>query len=116
MKQKIIKALKKLLWWIKFLFWDKPTSKPPKEKPIRVKAEEVLKEYMVVHYHEQRINMRITEYPLWKALPRKDKRAMALRFKVMEKKGHIRFEEINGKLICIKNKDYEGIAETQNQK
>jgi len=100
--------MKKLLAFLKLWLWDKPTAKPEREKPARVKATEVAKEYIVITYHGQRINMlKDTEYPVWKAMSRGDKRAMALRTKVAEKKGQIRFEEIEGKLICIENKNYE---------
>ena len=98
--------MKKILAWIKLYLWDKPT-KVVREPPPRVKALEIAHAYMVVTYHGQRINMLKVEYQAWKALGRKDKRAMALRMKVAEQKGHIRFEEIDGQLICIKNKLYE---------
>lgn len=36
---------------------------------------------------------------------------MAQRFKIMEKKGQIKFVEINGQMTCIKNKDYDSKAD-----
>ena len=98
--------MKQILKKIKYYLWDKPTAKPEKEAPIRVKGEQVFDDYVVFEYKKQQINIRKVELPLWNALSREDKRAMALRFKVMEKKGEIRFEVINGKRICIRNKDY----------
>ncbi len=105
MKQ-IIDLLKAFGRFIRHWLWEKPISKPDPEQPIRLKAIEVAKEFMVVTYHGQRINMRMVEYPIWKLSSRKDKRAMRDRFEKMEKQGLIRFEEIEGKLIAIKNKDY----------
>jgi hypothetical protein len=98
--------MNKLLSTIKHWLWDKPISKPEPEKPIRLKATEVLKEYMVVTYHGQRINLHISKYPLWKTADRKTKRAIKDRFAKQERQGLIRWEEIEGKLICIKNKNY----------
>ena len=105
--------MKKILAWIKLYLWDKPT-KVVREPPPRVKAKEIAHAYIVITYRGQRINMlRDTEYPIWKAMSRKDKRAMALRTKVEEAKGKIRFETIDGYLICIQNKNYQEIAETK---
>jgi hypothetical protein len=110
--EKIIKLFKKSGWWIKFIFWTKPTSKPPKDKLPRVKGEQVFKDYLVVTYHGQRVNLhRTLEYPIWKTYSRNEKRATAKAFEIKEKKGLIRFEEIDGKLICIKNKDYDKLTE-----
>lgn len=106
MKQKIITAIKKFLWWMKFLLWTKPTAKPPKEAPIRVKGEQVFDDYIVIDYHGHMISLRKWELPIWRMSSRKDKRAMAERFRVLEAKGFLRFEKINGKFICLKNKDY----------
>ena len=105
--KRFLKALKNIGIWIKFYLWDVPTSKPEKEKLDKVKGEQVFKEYMVVQYHSQKINLRKLEYPFWKALPRKEKRTMALKMGKMEKEGKIRFEMIENKWICIKNIDYE---------
>lgn len=106
MKQ-IIETIKRFLAWVKFLLWTTPTAEPPKEVPIRLKATEVAKEYMVIQYHGQRINMHRVQYPIWKASSRTDKRAMAKKFGEMERKGQIIFQEIEGKLVAIKNKNYE---------
>jgi len=99
--------LKRFWLWLRYWLWEKPTSKPPPEEPIKVKATEVAKEYTVIEYHGQRINLHINELPLWNRSTRKDKRAMKAKFERMEREGLIRWEEIEGKLICIKNKDYE---------
>ena len=98
--------MKKIWQWIKLWLWIKPTAKPPKEIPIRLKATEVAHEYMVIQYHGQKINMHRTEYPMWKLSSRKDKRAMAAKFAKYEKEGLVRFELIEGKQICIRNRNY----------
>jgi hypothetical protein len=99
--------MKKIISAIKLWLWDIPTAKPPKEQPVRLKATEVEKGYMVITYHGQRVNLhRILEYPIWKTYSRNEKRATANGFKEQERKGLIRFEIIEGKLICLKNKQY----------
>jgi len=61
---------------------------------------------VVIEYNGQKINLRKTELLMFHKMSRNNKRAMANRFKTLEKKGQIRFEEINGKITAIKNKDY----------
>ena len=109
----LLQALKNIGIWLKFYLWDVPTSKPECDKPIRLKATETAKEYLVVTYHGQRINMRQSEYPFWKAMGRKDKRAMKNKFEKYEREGLVRFEEIEGHLICVKNKDYVELAKNK---
>jgi hypothetical protein len=95
------------LWsWLVLWLWTKPVQKPEHTPPLKIKAVEVAHAYMVVQYHGQRVNMLKDEYPFWKAMNRKDKRAMANKFAKMEKEGKIRFEEVEGKVIAIKNKSY----------
>lgn len=103
-----MKWIIKFLKWVKYLFWTKPTAKP--EPP---KATEVIQNWTILDYHGQKICLHKNEIAYWNGLSRVDKRAMALRFKVMEKKGEIRFEVINGKEICIRNKDYGQKADTK---
>lgn len=101
MIQQIYSALKRFGLWIRHWVWIKPVSKP---EPL--KLTEVIDNWIVIKYHDQNICLHKNEIPLWNSLGRKDRRAMALRFKIMEKKRQIRFEIINGKTIVIKNKDY----------
>lgn len=98
--------IRQFLAWLQKWFWTKPTSKPDPPK-----ATDALPYYVCVKYHDQWINLRKSEVPLWNAMSRKDRRGMAQRFATLEKKGYIRFEEINGKMTCIKNKDYESKAD-----
>ena len=113
---KIAELFIKIGKWFKKWFWDKPTSKPPKEKPVRLKATEVINEYVVVEYHGKPVNLHISQVPIWEKLSRKDKRAMADRMARQVKEGKIRFEKVNGKLTCLKNKDYDALAEQAKQK
>jgi len=86
---------------LRYWFWTKPVSRPDPPK-----ATDVIKEYTVITYNGQKINLRKSELLMFKNMSRQNKRAMANRFKIMEKKGQIRFEEINGNIVAIKNKDY----------
>lgn len=110
MIKQIVAAFINLGKWIRHWLWEVPVAKPIPEKPIRVMGEQVFNDYTVIVYDKQRINLSSAELKLWndnkKVYPRKDKRATARKFKEQEKKGIIRFEEINGKLICLKNKNY----------
>ena len=101
-----MKAIRQFLAWLKNLFWIIPTS-----KPARLKATDVINQYVCVKYHDQWINIKKSEVELWNKLGRHDRRGMALRFKTMERKGILKFEEINGKMTAIYNKDYEGKAD-----
>jgi len=112
---RIIEVLKMFGKWIKHWLWDVPTAKLPKEEPAKVKATEVAKEWMVVQYHGQRIPLHINEYPIWKSLSRYDKRAMAKKCEQQEKSGLIRFEEVEGKMICVRNLDYQKRVEKAKQ-
>jgi len=91
-------------------------SKPEPEKQYKLKATDVVKEYIVVEYHGQRINLHINELPLWQRSTRKDKRAMKAKFEKLEREGFIRWEEVDGKLICIYNRDYAKRAEKAKNK
>jgi hypothetical protein len=101
--------------WVKFWhfvrhwLWIKPTSKQ-KIQPLIPKAVEVIDEYIIITYKEQKINLRKCEVDRFNALSRKDKRKMSQKFADAERKGAIRFETINGKVVAIKNKDYEAKA------
>jgi hypothetical protein len=96
------------IWsWVVLWLWTKPVQKPERTPPIKIPAKEVAHAHMVITYHGQRIDMlRDTEYPIWKAMNRWDKRKMAAKVAKQEKEGKIRFEEIDGHLVCIKNKNY----------
>lgn len=107
----MITLLKKFGQWIKHWFWSVPTAKPPKEIPIQPKATEVIDEWMVITYHGQRIPMRKSQYPIWKAMSREDKRAMKNKVAKQEKQGIVRFEEVDGKTILVRNLDYQRRAD-----
>jgi len=108
--KKIIGIIAKAFQWLYQYLWVLPTTRPVTVEMPRLKASEVAKEYIVVQYHGQRINMHRTEYPAWKISSRRDKRAMKEKFARQEQEGRIKFVEIEGHLICVKNKDYEAMA------
>ena len=94
--------LKRIISFFRYFFWTKPTGTP---EPL--KATEVLNHWIVIDYKGQFICLRDSELLMFDRLARKDKRAMAQKFEALEKKGRVRFEEINGKTVAIWNKDYE---------
>ena len=98
----INKIIKKILWWIKFLFG--------KAEPTPIKAKDVVINWIVIKYHDQNICIRKSEIVMWNKLGREDRRAMAQRTKIMVKKGLIKFQEIEGKTVAIWTKDYEARA------
>ena len=93
--------MRKILQFLRDWLWSKPT-----EEDQEPKATEVIQHFVCVKYKDQWINMRKSEIQAWNNMSRKDRRAMALRFKVMEKKGKVKFVRINGQMTCVKNKDY----------
>lgn len=86
--------------------WKRPISKP---EPLT--AKEVINHYVVVDYRGQKINLHRNEVPMFNALSRKDKRAMAKKFAIMEMKKRIKFIEIDGKWTCVRNLDFQRRAE-----
>jgi hypothetical protein len=96
-----MKQIIKFLKWFFYIFWTKPAVEPPK-------ATDDLQNWIVIEYHGQKINLNISRGELvkWNAMGRHDRRGMSERFKNLEKKKLIRFENINGRWTCIKNKDY----------
>jgi hypothetical protein len=79
-------------------------------KPEPLKATEVVNNWIIIMYHGQKISLHKNEKAYWDNLSRHDKRAMAKRFGAMERKGHIRFETINGVETCVNNLDYQARA------
>ena len=97
--------IKRFLQWLKKLFLMRGVVKTKHPK-----ATDVIDQWVVIKYHNQNICLRKREIDCWNRLNRKDRRAMARRFQIMEDKGKIRFQEINGRIVAIKNKDYEAKA------
>lgn len=102
------KIIRQFFSFLKKWFWIHPISK---QEPL--KATDVQNNYTCIKYKGQLINLKISQVAAFVAMSRFDKRAMAKRFEILQKKGKIRFEKIKGKIICIKNKDYEGKADTK---
>ena len=102
MKEQIIKILKQIARWFRYWFWKRPVSKP---EPLT--AKEVVKNWTIVVVKGQRIALHEHEVPMFNAMSRKDKRQMALRVKAQEERGEIKFVEIDGKVMCVRNLDYQ---------
>jgi hypothetical protein len=95
--------IKRILRTLRELLWTGPVT-----RPLEPKATEVAHLFTCIKYSNQWVNLRIKdELPAWEQMGRKQKRAMANRFKQQEKKGKIRFVEIDGQVTCVKNLDYE---------
>jgi hypothetical protein len=96
-----MKALEKFLSYLRDLFWTRPTT-----QPLEPKATDVVDLFTCIKYKDQWIELRNTELNSFRDLPRKDKRGMAQATAKLVKKGKLRFVEIDGKMTCVKNKDY----------
>jgi len=94
----VVRAIGKFLrkW-----FWSKPTEKTTTKRVV-VKATEVAHAYVCIQYRGQWINLRENEVEIFNAMARNDKRAMAQKFAALEKKGQVKFVEIDGKTVCVK--------------
>ena len=104
-----MKIIRQFFSFLKKWFWKNPTEH-------RIKAKDINDQYKVIQYNGQRINLhKVNELPAWGSLPRRKKREIATNWRLMEKKKHITFQEIDGKLICIKNANYEQRAENARQ-
>lgn len=106
MKERIIEIFRRIGRWLRYWFWKRPVDKP---EPLT--AKEVIDNWTVIDFHGQYINLHKNEVPMFNALSRKDKRAMARRFYLLEKKGEIKFIEIDGKMTCVRNLNYNRRAE-----
>ena len=95
--------IKRIFRYLRDLFWTGPVT-----RRLEPKATDVLSLYPCIKYGEQWVNLRMKdELPAWEQMGRKQKRSMANRFKQLEKKGKIKFVEIDGQMTCVKNLDYE---------
>lgn len=101
-----MKLIRQILDFLKKLFWTVPT-----EEPEPFKATEVIHLYTCIKYKGQWVNLKTEEIPLFEAMARSDKRAMAQRFAVLVKKRKVKFMEIEGKMTCVKNRNYEADQE-----
>lgn len=106
MIKQIVSAIIKFWKWIHPHSKEIPVIKLIPDRPVPVKGARVFSEYLVVEYCGQKISLHKTQVPIWNKMPRKDKRIMADKFKKQIQNGKIRFELINGKWLCLKNKDY----------
>lgn len=93
--------------WFKYLSSNPISVKrlPDPEEPMLTDVENL---YEVIEYGGQRINLhKYVEKPKFERMNRDQKRKLKEHWRRMERKGQIKFIEVNGKYICIKNKDYE---------
>ena len=109
---RVISAIKSLIAFIRKWLWKEPTTPIPEER-FRLKAREInLKNvYTVIEYKGQKINLNKQQLAAFHKMNRGAKRKVLEHWKNLEKKGHIRFQEIDGQLVAIKNKDYESKAD-----
>ena len=106
MIKQIVSALSK--FWKRFQQrpQEVPMVKPVPQKPAPIKGQQVFDNYLVVEYKGQKVSLHKNQIPIWNDMSRKDKRIMAEKFKKQIALGNIRFELINNKWICLKNKNY----------
>jgi len=111
---KILSAVKKFFLWFYYLIWEKPVTPEPEEK-FRLKAQELNLEnaFTVIEYKGQRINLNKHQLTSFHNMNRQAKRQVLEYWRNLERKGHIRFVEINGQVVAVKNKDYEAKADVR---
>ncbi len=102
----LVNIVRQIRFFLNKWFWKKPTEEVPQET-VKLKAKEVLHAYACVKYKDQWINLRKSELVAWNNLSRKDRRAMAHKTAMQVKKGEIVFIEVDGKMTCVKNRDYQ---------
>ena len=98
----------KRLWdFLKEWLWRRPVTPEPK-KPDHIRAQEInLKDtYKVVEYQGQRINLNNAQLMSFYKMNRQDKRRVKEYWKRLESKGEIIFQEINGQMVAVRNRDY----------
>ena len=108
--EQIIRFFQRVMRWLRYWMWKRPISKP---EPLT--AKEVIENWVIIRCMGQRIALHKHELPMWSALSRKDKRKMALRTRAQEERGEIKFVEIDGKVTCVRNLDYDRRAEKKKQ-
>jgi hypothetical protein len=98
----------KRLWdFLKEWLWRKPVTPEPK-KPDHIRAQELnLKDaYKVVEYQGQRINLNSAQLMSFYKMNRQEKRRVKEYWRRLENKGEIIFQEINGQMVAVRNRDY----------
>jgi len=98
----------KRLWdFLKEWLWRKPVTPEPK-KPDHIRAQELnLKDaYRVVEYQGQRINLNSAQLMSFYKMNRQEKRRVKEYWRRLESKGEIIFQEINGQMVAVRNRDY----------
>ena len=89
--------------------WNKPTEVISEKKDQR-KATEVQHAYVCIDYKGQLINWKKDKVQEFHSMSRSQKRETANNYAMAEKKGRIKFIEMDGKMICVQNRNYEDRA------
>ena len=81
---------------------------PEPKKPDHIRAQELnLKDaYKVVEYQGQRINLNSAQLMSFYKMNRQEKRRVKEYWRRLESKGEIIFQEINGQMVAVRNRDY----------
>lgn len=99
-------------WWSNYLRSNPLSVKGPLPEPEVPMLTDVANEYEVITWQGQRINLHKTlEKPRFDKMNRDQKRTVKENWKRMERKGKVKFIEVNGRLICILNRDYDSRAD-----
>ncbi len=102
-----VHIVRQIRLFLKKWFWNKPTEETPQKKTdTEIKAKEVMHAWTCVKYNDQDIALRKSEIPSWNNASRKRKRQIAHDTAMAVKKGRLKFIEIDGKMTCVKNRDY----------
>ncbi|MCK4823445.1 hypothetical protein KA005_47275 [bacterium] len=103
--------------FLKKWLWEKPTEETPQKKSdTEIKAKEVQHAYVCIDYKGQLINWKKDKVHEFNSMSRNQKRETANYYAIAVKKGRIKFVEIDGKMICVQNRDYETRARKNSRK
>jgi hypothetical protein len=98
-------------WWYHYLLSNPVSENTPLPKPEVPMITDVESEYEVITYQGQRINLHKSQIKQFEKLNRAHKREIKKNWGGDERKGRIKFIEVNGKTICVKNRDYDSRAD-----
>jgi len=94
-------------WWASYLRSNPLALKSPLPEPKTPMLADVANEYEVIVWCGQRINLhKIREKPLFERMNHKQNREVKKNWERMERKGRVKFIEVNGKEICVLNRNY----------
>lgn len=102
-------------WWYNYSL-SNPVSETPLPKPEVPMVPDVINEYVVIVYEGQKINLHKSKLAQFNAFNRKRKREIKREWAIDERKGKIKFVEHEGKMICVKNRNYDERLERKKQR